>query len=91
MKIYHYDDDGIFIHESEARESPLEKDVFLIPAKATKDVPPKIKNGFVQAWNFEEQKWEVWEDHRGTVVYSKTSGQPLTIQNKSKLYKENTQ
>lgn len=40
MKIYHYDDVGIFHGESEADESPLEPGVFLIPANATAIKPP---------------------------------------------------
>jgi len=72
MKIYHYDDDGIFTHESEARKSPLENDVFLIPAKATDLEPIQVEDGQVQIWDGEN--WIATEDNRGTEVYSKENG-----------------
>lgn len=45
MNIYHYNSDGFLVGASEADESPLEPGVFLIPALATKAVPPNVAEG----------------------------------------------
>lgn len=45
MNIYHYNSDGFLVGASEADESPLEPGVFLIPALATKTVPPNVAEG----------------------------------------------
>ena len=57
MKIYNYNNEGYFIGESEADESPLEPGVFLIPANATEIEPPTIEQGFVPVFNGTE--WEM--------------------------------
>ena len=38
--IYHYNDNKVFIGQSKARQNPLDKDKFLIPAKTTTTKPP---------------------------------------------------
>lgn len=67
MLIYHYDDAGAYTGQSEARESPLEPEVFLLPALATFDEPPAI--GEREAAVFEGAAWTVVPDWRGFVYW----------------------
>lgn len=46
MKIFHYHPEtGILLGEGKADPSPLETDVWLIPAHATTDEPPELSDG----------------------------------------------
>ena len=58
MKIYNYNpENGYFVGESLADESPLEPSVYLIPAHATKIAAPKATKGKVVVWNGSD--WEL--------------------------------
>lgn len=74
MKVYNYTaDTKEFYLEEEARLSPLEKNVYLIPANATTIKPKATKSGFTQCFNETSQKWEYVEDNRDKTAYSKTT------------------
>ena len=65
MKIYNYDEvNKEFIGESAANKSPLEKNVYLIPANATKLKPPTAVNEN-ELVVFVDTKWEIVPDFRG--------------------------
>ena len=58
MKIYNYNpQNGYFVGESLADESPLELGVYLIPAHATEIAAPKATKGKVVVWNGSD--WEL--------------------------------
>lgn len=59
MEIYNYDENGKYVNASIADQSPLEKEVFLIPAMATDKPPLTIKEGFDVVWT--GSKWEYQE------------------------------
>ena len=56
MQIYNYAENGEFLIESEAYESPLEQGVFLIPRNATVVAPPEALKGF--ALVFDGINWQ---------------------------------
>ena len=56
MKIYNYNQStGVLLNEGVADASPLERDVFLIPANATTIAPPDCPDGHRRA--FREGGW----------------------------------
>lgn len=72
MIIYSYKPStGEYISTGEAKESPREPGVFLIPANAVTAAPPIVGVDEVAVWNGEE--WEVKPDFRGRVYYDKTT------------------
>lgn len=75
MVIYHYHPvNGEFLGQGEADQSPLEINVFLIPAYATDVQPPTA--GENQAAIFNDGAWSIVDDFRG-VVYWDNNGRHL--------------
>jgi hypothetical protein len=61
-KAYTYDSKGLLMGEIEMQKDPLEskiqgKTVYLVPARATLEAPPKAKEGELVKWN--GSNWEV--------------------------------
>lgn len=68
MKIvYHFDENGAYCGASEADRSPLEENVYLIPAFATDVMPPATGKNECPVW--ENGKWTVKPDFRGKVYW----------------------
>lgn len=68
MKVYHYaPGTGEYTGSSIADPSPLESGVWLIPAHATAEKPPRVEAGHRPVWMGE--KWELLQDLRGHVVW----------------------
>lgn len=77
MLVYNYaPETGEYLGSSEARVSPLEPDVYLIPACAATVAPPNALEGYAVCWT--GSAWGQVEDHRGQTVYS-ASGVAMTI------------
>lgn len=65
MKIYNYDSiTKEFLRESLADESPLEQDVFLIPAFSTPTSPPTTTANEVVIFDEDTKTWSVKADYR---------------------------
>lgn len=80
MNIYNYDKITFeYINTSEAKPSPLEKNVYLIPANATDIKVIDEKEGFVRCFNRSLKKWEYKEDHRGKIQYNKETIQSSIV------------
>lgn len=54
---YQCDDNGFFVEEVFCQESPLEPGVWLCPARATFQPPPKAKEGKLTIHDFNQKKW----------------------------------
>ena len=68
MKIvYHFDENGAYCGASEACRSPLEEEVYLIPAMATDIMPPASGKNECPVW--ENGKWTLKPDFRGKVYW----------------------
>jgi hypothetical protein len=82
MKIYHYDRaTGEYLGEDNATQSPLEPDVWLIPAYATTERPPVP--GLHQAAVFNDlngNTWQIVPDWRGTVRFSIVDGHEVKVE-----------
>jgi hypothetical protein len=73
MNIFNYHPEtGVYLGQSKADLSPLEPNVWLIPAYATELEPPKAGEGQVALFN--GTAWSVIPDHRGT-YYDISSGE----------------
>lgn len=80
MKVFNYDKKTKeFISQSEAIKSPLEEDVYLIPANSTKLNPLDPKDGFAVCFDEENEEWDYIEDNRGKTVYSTKDKQELKV------------
>ena len=67
MKIYNYNpENGYFVGESFADESPLEPSVYLIPAHATEIAAPKATKGKVAV--FVNHAWELQDLPKEPVI-----------------------
>ena len=76
--LYHYHPEtGELIGESAADPSPLEPDVWLIPAHATDQTPPKAKAKQVAV--FAGEKWNLAPDWRAVALWSTEDGAPVSI------------
>jgi hypothetical protein len=83
MQIYNYDPEtGICVGTSSATLDPMEtkkqgKDIYLIPAYSTTEVPPEVREHEVSV--FKGGRWRVIPDHRGEIWW-RQDGTKYTIE-----------
>ena len=65
--IYQTNADGLLVTAIEARESPLEPGVYLIPAGCVEIAPPAAEAGKAAVWS--GTAWTMAADHRGETWY----------------------
>lgn len=76
--LYHYHPEtGELIGQSTADRSPLEPDIWLIPAHATDQTPPKAKVRQVAV--FRDGRWQLSPDWRATALWSTEDGAAVSI------------
>jgi hypothetical protein len=63
MKIYHFAENGEYLGDTDALESPREPEVFLVPRNATPIAPCEEKKGYARVFN--GKSWEHIADNRG--------------------------
>lgn len=63
MRIYHYDETGMYTHATDARQDPLEAGRFLIPARSVAVAPPEVAEGYRAVWD--GSGWQQVVDARG--------------------------
>lgn len=68
-----------FLSESQADKSPLEKEVYLLPAFSTEIPPHSVQANQIQVFDPIEKKWSLLPDFRNTKLYSKIDGSPVVI------------
>jgi len=78
MEIYNYNPTTKeYISEGTADKSPLENDVYLLPANATFLEPPSAEENETAV--FENDSWAIKADYRGKTYYSKDTKEAITI------------
>lgn len=81
MKIYNYDKSTKeFLNAVDARENPLEKGKFLIPANATTIEPLVDKVGFAVCFDEANNEWVYIEDNRGIKSYATDTKQEKVVE-----------
>lgn len=73
--LYHYDNQRLFISQTEARMNPLDPDVPLIPANSTLLEPSEISEYEIS--RFEDESWKTISDYRGYRCYTIENGEEL--------------
>ncbi|MCQ6256935.1 hypothetical protein [Pseudomonas sp. Q11] len=76
--VYQTDHLGMFVGVAEARESPLEPGVFLIPGGCVETPPPETPENTVAWWN--GQAWKFVDYFGGVVVYNIDTCEPRTLE-----------
>lgn len=78
MNIYNYDLNTYeYICMSVADESPLEPNIYLLPAYSTKIKPPETLVNETAVFSESKNKWDVVADYRNTELWNKETAQKI--------------
>lgn len=73
QQLYHYNDQGLFTHQSEASLDPLEQEPTpLVPANSTLIAPPELNDN--EAARFSNNEWAIIPDYYGVRYYTPGAG-----------------
>lgn len=72
-KLYHYDDNGYYTHQTEARLDPIDGEP-LVPAGATLTAPPAAADNKLAKWDDGQQQWSQVVDYRGQRYWTASAG-----------------
>ena len=72
-KLYHYDNNGYYTHQNEARLDPLGGEP-MVPAGATLTAPLPAVAGQIAQWNQAQQQWAQILDYRGARYWTAAGG-----------------
>jgi len=59
ITVYQCDQSGVYLGQTTAPESPLEPDVYLIPAGAVETAPPAVPPGQCAVWSSTTESWSL--------------------------------
>ncbi|MCK5609642.1 hypothetical protein KAR91_47655 [Candidatus Pacearchaeota archaeon] len=82
MKIYNYDPDNFELtNEREARKSPLDKTIDILPASATFIAPPVLSTNQQAVFEIDLQQWFILDDYRlDTSYFDNTTGEIIEFE-----------
>lgn len=81
--VYQTDHLGIYVAPTVADSSPLEPNVWMIPAGCVELPPPAAGTNQVQFWD--GAKWQLIDSYKGLTAYSTATGAPIVIQRSGPL------
>ncbi|MNZ06745.1 hypothetical protein D3C78_235020 [compost metagenome] len=76
--VYQTDRHGIYVGTTQADQSPLEENVWLIPAGCVETPPPEIPAGKAAYWA--SGRWQLVENLEGFTAYNTDNREPLLLQ-----------
>ncbi|HIF5761470.1 TPA: tail fiber assembly protein [Raoultella ornithinolytica] len=76
VTVYHISDDTGELVGAEELSIPPHTG---LPACSTQSSPPEVASGETAVFNTAAGQWSLLEDHRGQIVYSTASGEPVEI------------
>lgn len=76
--VYQYDNNGVYLGETQADLSPLEAEegIYLMPANSTEKRPENRPHFAAQ---FDGEDWQYVPDYRGEIYYSTQTGEQIII------------
>lgn len=81
--VYQTDHLGIYVGTAVADRSPLEPDVWLLPAGCVEEAPPAVPERKAALWDGEH--WQLIDSYQGLTAYNVQTREPITIERHGRL------